>query len=256
MSKGKFSRTELQGVEGNQGPYRLTGPAGEPFIIVLAGTERVFIDGQLLQRGQDADYVIDYNTAEITFTPRRPITKDRRIIVEFQYSDHYARSVLKDQAVYTAKRRTGYVRWFAETDSRNQPLQQELSLADRDVLAAAGETGRGGAGHRQRGWSPDALRYALRDSLGFADVLVFSTTSALYQAVFSEVGQGNGDYVEDGFTASGRIFRWIAPVEVAEELVSQATTPACWPAQNSCKWLPEEERCNWARGGRSLATGP
>ena len=253
LSKGKFSRTELQGVEGNQGPYRLTGPAGEPFVIVLAGTERVFIDGQLLQRGQDADYVIDYNTAEITFTPRRPITKDRRIIVEFQYSDrNYARSVLQGQAMYTAKRRTGYVRWFAETDSRNQPLQQELSLADRDVLAAAGDDLLAAVvpGIDSVGWSPDAVRYALRDSLGFADVLVFSTNpdSALYQAVFSEVGQGKGDYVEDGFTASGRIFRWIAPVEVAGEFVSQGNYA---PLQ----LLARPEQLQVVTGGGTLQLG-
>ncbi|MCF6238019.1 MAG: hypothetical protein L3J79_04260 [Candidatus Marinimicrobia bacterium] len=85
FSYGKYHLLQLQGKDGKQGPYRLSGKNGEKFIIVLAGSERVKLNDKLLQRGADDDYIIDYNAAEITFTQRYILSNNSRISVEFEY---------------------------------------------------------------------------------------------------------------------------------------------------------------------------
>lgn len=96
-------RQQLNVIEGNQGPYKLTGANGETYIIILAGTERVYADGILLIRGAENDYVIDYNSGEITFTPNQMVTKDIRVTIEFEYSDqYYFRSLITNSNTYTS----------------------------------------------------------------------------------------------------------------------------------------------------------
>ena len=217
LSKGKFARNTIQGVEGNQGPYRLRGNENEPFIIVLSGTEQVYIDGKLMKRGQDYDYTINYNTSEVTFTPKHQITKDVRIVIEFQYTDqNYARSLFQSSLHYKDDKFEFWLNLYSEQDAKNQTLQQELSLSDRQLLTEIGDSLHlaRSASIDSIGFSDSQVTYKLLDSLGYDSVLVHSVNkdSAYYRAVFTEVGEGKGNYVFDRFTAVGRVYKWVAPV--------------------------------------------
>ncbi|MFQ6094391.1 MAG: hypothetical protein ACE5OR_17245, partial [bacterium] len=141
-SKGTFTTNRFLGMEGNQGPYQLRAEDGSVDIIVLAGTERVWIDGEPMTRGENNDYTIEYANGQITFTRHRLITGESRIVVDFEYVDEqYRRSLYAGRGSVSLggdKLRLGAM-IFQEADDRSDPLGVALSEADRGALAAAGD---------------------------------------------------------------------------------------------------------------------
>ncbi len=234
IAKGKYVKNQLRAMEGNQGPYKLSGANNESFIIVLAGSERVFIDGALQTRGMDHDYIIDYNMAEITFTSRRLITRETRIVVEFEYAGRYfAQSVLYAASNIQTDRTLLTINFFSEQDHKNQSLFQELTNDRIKKMAGVGDSL-----HLAFDWNVDStgfrndrVMYLITDSLGFDSVFVFSTNPqrAVYSLGFSFVGQGNGNYIQVSSAANGRVFQWVAPVngtrQGTHDPVFQLVTP-------------------------------
>lgn len=238
IAKGRYARNHIEPIEGNQGPYKLRGEKNELYIIILAGTERVYIDGQLLQRGQSNDYIIDYNTAEITFMPQHLITKDRRIIVEFEYSDkNYARSMFYSGSTVTYERFSLDFNFFSEQDMKNQTLFQELSPEDKMLMSQIGDSLHLALIPHidSMGFDNSYVMYKMIDTIvdGFLydSVYVYSTNpdSAHYRLGFSNVGEGRGDYKLVRSAANGRVFEWVAPVngisQGSYEPVTLLTTP-------------------------------
>ena len=139
VARSEFHRIRFQGVEGNQGPYRLNGKNGENFITILSGSEQVFIDGILMKRGENQDYTINYNTGEITFTSFRPIFKQNFITISYNYTNrNYNRFIVTSSVKHQTEKLKLSFDAFLENDNKNAPLSLNLSKEDEQILANAG----------------------------------------------------------------------------------------------------------------------
>ncbi|MES2835902.1 MAG: hypothetical protein V4667_00135 [Bacteroidota bacterium] len=221
VSKGKFARNVILGIEGNQGPYRLRGAENELFIVVLAGTEKVYIDGQLLNRGQENDYIIDYNTAEITFTAKRLINKDKRIVAEFQYADrNYARSLAQFGTNFESEKLAVHFNIYTEQDNKSRPFLQELNSSDKFLLQQIGDDLNQAlvSSADTTSFSDNLVLYEKKDTIIngiiYNPIYVYSTNpdSAIYKLTFSDVGVARGNYVQAQSAANGKVFKWVAPI--------------------------------------------
>jgi hypothetical protein len=227
IAKGKFTRniidrTTNPNLEGNQGPYRLKGANNETFFIVLPNTERVFIDGELLQRGEDQDYIINYNTAEVTFMPRRLITKDSRIQIEFEYADrnYLNANLYLNQELTINNKLKLRIGAFNNSDSKNSSINQTLDARQKQFLFDVGDS-----------VSKALYPTALQDTFSVNKILyqkVYDTVagvvvdsfyqysvnpdSARYELSFTDIGQGEGSYVPDFNGANGKVYRYIKPI--------------------------------------------
>ncbi|WP_089819327.1 hypothetical protein [Kaistella treverensis] len=215
VERSEFHRVRFEGIEGNQGPYRLNGKNGEQFITIISGSEQVFIDGILMKRGESLDYVINYNTGEITFTSFRPILRQNFITISYNYTNrNYTRFLVTGGVQHQREKLKIGLNWFLENDNKNAPLALNLSKEDEKILANAGNNPEfmyAPSGTVSE-YDVNKILYALRQN-STGNYYEFSTDEAqtLYQVSFTSFGDNNGDYRIKQTTNNGRVFEYVGP---------------------------------------------
>lgn len=216
LVRGQYAKSAFTGQEGNQGPYKLRGNNGELYVLVISGSERVYVNGILRKRGENNDYVIDYNAGEITFTSLFPITSEMRIVIEYQYSDrNYTRFVTYAGANHEEKAWSvgGYL--YSENDVKNQPLQQNLTGEQAAILANAGDDPNlmNAPSAYPDSYSENKILYK-KITVPAGEAFQYSNNpdDELFNVRFTLVGNGLGNYILTNSSAIGKIYQYVAPV--------------------------------------------
>lgn len=222
-ARGRYATNQFQGVEGNQGPYRLTGrdPSRRP--IIIAGSERVYVNGQPMTRGETNDYTIDYSTGDVYFSARRLITNATRITVDFEYSDRqFTRNLMGVSARMSALEDRVHVSaaLIQEADDPDSPIDLALDDSLRSIIKSSGTNKLRASVSGVRFVGRDSItlagkgQYILKDTLLAGVVrplLVYAPgdPQALYAATFSYVDQvpkdslGYNRSISGGFVSAG-----------------------------------------------------
>ncbi|MFI5251010.1 MAG: hypothetical protein ACHQQQ_01145 [Bacteroidota bacterium] len=209
-SRGKYTTNDIPGLDAVQGPYTLLGKNNQRNIIVIAGTEKVYVDGELMVRGEINDYTIDYSNAQITFTSKRMINRASRITVDFQYTDQqYTRNLFaaKTENSFFNNRVNFHATYITESDDQNSPINVTLSDTDKAVLTAAGNNqalaSRSGVDSLGAGlgqYIKVDTTIIIPDSTAPRHLSIYryepeDTLHAIYSVTFSFLGAGAGDYI-------------------------------------------------------------
>ncbi len=218
-ARGQFQNMTLKVFEGVQGPYRLTGSNNERFIMILAASERVFLDGILLKRGFQFDYIIDYNTAELTFTSRVVIGRFSRIRVEFEYAtQYYNRSIIHFQHTQNVGKWSFLANFYREKDNPNAALTFTLDSLSKSILKNAGDSLADAYGTQVQmtdDFDVNRILYTYKDTTETdgTPVRVYvraaKTTPPFLLLNFSQVADNQGDYRQGDAKANGREYVWV-----------------------------------------------
>lgn len=221
VGRGEYASNRFSGEESVQGPYSLTGRNGESHIVILAGTETVWLDGLQLRRGSDNDYIIDYSAGQITFTSRRLITSDSRIFVEFEYANEdYERQFWASRATAHSRKLNSnvFATFITERDDRNRPLGFALDSLDRKALAFAGDSAGLAITESADSVGPNLGDYVRRDTLIESQeysyfVYVFPSPQGVpqgdWQVFFDDFGNGGGEYVAEADSLGRTYYRFV-----------------------------------------------
>ena len=203
-TRGQYIKVNINGIDGAQGPYELLSSTNSKNIYIIAGSEKVWLDGQNMERGANYDYVIDYSLAEITFTAKQLITVDSDILVEYEFvDDNYTKGIVASSYKMNLSKNLNVVAGFhREKDNTN-----DLSMNNEIYQNTLND---GGDAAIIPGAIEDSLgSYYLDNEVFIFDPFFLVNDVSRYSVVFTN--NENGNY-ERLINLSGRIYyRFVHP---------------------------------------------
>ena len=215
--KGSFTKSILNIENGNQGPYKLTGENGELYVLIVSGSESVFVNGIKIERGIDKDYIINYNAGEIIFNSTFPIMADMRIQIEYQVSEKNYNSVFGYSNIEIINKKSKYnFSYYNETDLKNQPLLQNLNNDQISILSNAGddENLMNIPSGSLSNYNENRILYK-KEIIEGIEIYVYSNNpdDELYTVRFQNVGENQGNYILSSNNAIENIYEYIIPID-------------------------------------------
>jgi hypothetical protein len=218
----KNAHEVLATADGKQGPYYIGDRNSQQ--PVIPESERVYLDGVLMESGRDADYVIDYSTGEITFTNYRRIEATSRLEVDYTYAGADYRS---DNELAGFSAGPFEAAFYREADSRTHlfhtwSAQQQAildTLAEGEAILPGGRW----VDENQGGYTMEDDHYVWT---GYA--------AGDYEVSFRKVENGAGDYVLD---PDSGFFRYVG----ADSGDYSAEILTTLPARNEALFLSANE---------------
>ena len=199
ISRGNYKESIIRVQNGNQGPYKLIGLKGELYVLIVSGSESVFVNGIKIQRGNDKDYIIDYNSGEIIFNASFPILSDMRVKVEYQVSEKNFNSFVAFTNLKFEKKLSSHnISFFNQNDIKNQPIMQNFSENQIDILSNAGDNE--SLMLRQSDFPADFNENRIlykKQVINNIQVFVYSNNpnDELFDVRFTNVGDNEGNYI-------------------------------------------------------------
>ncbi len=213
LVRGKFTSYSFVGVEGSQGPYKILGENNEQYFLIVSGSEIVYANGVPLKRGENFDYILNYNTGEIIFTSLYPVNSNLRFTIDFQVAENdYTRFITYDGVKISSDKLKIGVKYYNETDAKSKTIQQDLTDEQKQILANAGDdkSKMVSVSAIPETYSDNKILYKKTIKNG-SEYFEYSNNSEdeLYEVRFSYVGANNGSYNIQTTLASGRVYEFI-----------------------------------------------
>lgn len=137
IPKGQSTSLVLQGEEGRS-EYRLT--VDGQYVIVKAGSEIVWLNGERMRRGENNDYVIrEYGDPIVEFNSKHLITSNDVIRVDFEYIPEeraYQQNLYGLSSIFTLPgEQVSFGASYAVETDLNQPERALIVFADEELEA-------------------------------------------------------------------------------------------------------------------------